>query len=76
MKDLPLLPGEVNKAVDVYLHVYVNVGVLVYLPGKDGEPVGRVGVAVRDNGVIGFGDEGRGRRSLSPRLSGRRPRRS
>ena len=58
MKDLPLLPGEVNKAVDIYLHVYVNIGALVYLPGKDGEPVGRVGVAVCDGGVIGFEDEG------------------
>ena len=58
MKYLPLLPGEVDKAVDVYLYVRVNVGVLVYLPGKDGEPVGRVGVAVRDGGVLGFEDEG------------------
>ena len=35
MKYLPLLPGEVDKAVDVYLYVRVNVGVLVYLPSED-----------------------------------------
>ena len=58
MKDLPLLPGEVDKAVDVYLHVRVNIGILVYLPGKDGQPVGRVGVAVCDGGIVGFEDEG------------------
>ena len=58
MKDLPLLPGEVDKAVDVYLYVLINIGVLIYLPSEDTEPVGRIGVAVRDGGVIGFEDEG------------------
>ena len=58
MYDLPLLPGEVDKAVDVYLYAHIDVGVLIYLPGKDTEPVGRVGMAVRDGGVIGFEDEG------------------
>ena len=58
MKYLPLLPGEVDKAVDVYLYAAVDVGVLVYLPGEDGESVGRVGVSVCDGGVIGFENEG------------------
>ena len=65
---LPLLKREIYESVNIYMVVRSH-GAVEYLPGKHSQTVGRVGVSVRYDGVVGFKDQ-RHVRKLVPKPAG------